>query len=767
MKFIQPYRSHASIKGSNERAPEPRRQGTRVSLSPGWPPGDSRKRRSTMPSNDLHAAFREGAAAEAEQLRLIAETPALLEEPDDSWEGWLPLHNASRWGASQAAVSAALEAFPDAVKSASKGGYEPLHLASMGGHLEAVRAIIAVYPEGALKADNHGRTPLDEAREGSSPSHAQIVDALLALPGVAEADAAEAVLRAARAEALMRPDDDESDLTGDYSKSVMGAVVAAASRVAAAKPEDATDAAADEDGGAAEAPAEEEESYGFGPRALASRMFRAATNALWRTEEVSEDASGGQTKEQLAAFFTERAKFIPLRLELRERRYLRLLEGTLHVSEYTDKVDSATMSANQGKRKQAIMRELHSVLSGLLLACDYEAGQHALSERCYTDYPDFFAPLFEVTRRYKVMNPEKMRETYGKMVYMLQDANSEDVQEELGFSLVEPIKTVHSKLKECNALEMLSDPALATATQVVTPDPGKSRAQIQREIKQKEAAIEHLSRKYRSRALPEEELKQCLYSIGDNNAYLYQARDPVDKMIAYLKEGFPATNPSPSNDLGIVGGEAGARLTHAHERQHAFVLQSLTLWREIANDMFRLWYLADDDLLRTGNEYEQRDTGQGLQRVQAAPRTSRAMHQLLHSTQQRSGSWVGSSLIHLGDSNVPNSLMFIDKYSQVEHILNPILTTLAQLESLHEDRAIAKWVDATWGGVAQLRTAILQDFFRYAFDGSGADNFFDAGSCIDGRLTSAWNWCSQLPQKPFFAVFKLAGITSFDGQFQA
>lgn len=31
--------------------------------------------------------------------------------------------------------------------------------------------------------------------------------------------------------------------------------------------------------------------------------------------------------------------------------------------------------------------------------------------------------------------------------------------------------------------------------------------------------------------------------------------------------------------------------------------------------------------------------------------------------------------------------------------------------------------------------------------GSGADNFFDAGSCIDGRLTSAWQWCSKLEKK--------------------
>ena len=120
-----------------------------------------------------------------------------------------------------------------AAKVSSKGGYEPLHLCSMGGHVEAVEAIIEAYPEGALKKDHNGRTPLDEAREGSSPAHEKIVELLLALPGVAEADEAEAQLRASYAQALMRPDDDEAGDGGEYSRSMMGAVVARGNQTAA------------------------------------------------------------------------------------------------------------------------------------------------------------------------------------------------------------------------------------------------------------------------------------------------------------------------------------------------------------------------------------------------------------------------------------------------------------------------------------------------------------------------------------------------------
>ena len=201
--------------------------------------------------------------------------------------------------------------------------------------------------------------------------------------------------------------------------------------------------------------------------------------------------------------------------------------------------------------------------------------------------------------------------------------------------------------------------------------------------------------------------------------------------------------------------------------------------------------------------YELIDTGQGLQRVQKnCPRISRAMRELLHDQQllahrgsstedagksQYRGGWVGSSVIHIGDANVPNSLSFIDKYNQVSRILQPIVQTIEQLspDKLCKDRitrqcvclSIAcglllnavrrRYIDDTFGGAEKLKRTILSDFFRGGFDGSGADNFFDAGSCIDGRLTSAWNWCSSLESKPFFPVFLLAGFTGFDGSFSA
>lgn len=193
--------------------------------------------------------------------------------------------------------------------------------------------------------------------------------------------------------------------------------------------------------------------------------------------------------------------------------------------------------------------------------------------------------------------------------------------------------------------------------------------------------------------------------------------------------------------------------------------------------MFHLWYLAESDLLSENVPYRLRDTGQGLNRVQAAPKTSRMMHVILNRAQRSIGSWVGSSVIHMGDHNVPNALMFIgmyilpsvsvavtkyhaDKYSQIYRILLPICNTISKIPELMQKPALRSYIEDEYGSADGCAVEILGDFFRHGFDGSGADNFFDAGSCIDGRLTSAWNWCSSLEKKRYFPIFLLTGKCS-------
>lgn len=74
--------------------------------------------------------------------------------------------------------------------------------------------------------------------------------------------------------------------------------------------------------------------------------------------------------------YVHRAKFIPLRLTLLERKYLRLLEAALTVSEYTDKVDILLpYGKSKVKRIVAQIKEICAVLSGLMLAADYKKGQ--------------------------------------------------------------------------------------------------------------------------------------------------------------------------------------------------------------------------------------------------------------------------------------------------------------------------------------------------------------------------------------------------------
>lgn len=144
--------------------------------------------------------------------------------------------------------------------------------------------------------------------------------------------------------------------------------------------------------------------------------------------------------------------------------------------------------------------------------------------------------------------------------------------------------------------------------------------------------------------------------------FLYKYSDPCEKMIRYLEKFFePTTDNSDEFSLSIASGSQGHRLSHDNETQYIYVNQTLKLWREILNDMFKLWTLADQDMLATSNPYRLSQTGQGLHRIQPCPAVSREMHRTLFKAQKKAGTWIGSSVIHLGDKNVPNALVFIDK----------------------------------------------------------------------------------------------------------
>jgi hypothetical protein len=55
-------------------------------------------------------------------------------------------------------------------------------------------------------------------------------------------------------------------------------------------------------------------------------------------------------------------------------------------------------------------------------------------------------------------------------------------------------------------------------------------------------------------------------------------------MIAYLQQYFHPTqvrDKKSADSLAIRSGRGGARLSHDHARQYAYVMQSLALWREI------------------------------------------------------------------------------------------------------------------------------------------------------------------------------------------
>lgn len=97
------------------------------------------------------------------------------------------------------------------------------------------------------------------------------------------------------------------------------------------------------------------------------------------------------------------------------------------------------------------------------------------------------------------MNPSKMRDTYGKMMFILQDTETHIVKSETGLSFIKDILTVTSFLHEKNGLALLNDPLLDEATcSINNTDGERTREELQTLAQQKQDAINTLVQNYTS-----------------------------------------------------------------------------------------------------------------------------------------------------------------------------------------------------------------------------------------------------------------------------
>lgn len=271
------------------------------------------------------------------------------------------------------------------------------------------------------------------------------------------------------------------------------------------------------------------------------QTFENSEQLVQNIKHIAIDDSAKITRD----FMLNRSKFIPLRLRLSERKYMRLVDGMLDVSEYTDKVD--ILSYHSKKNRIFIqLKEVCAILTGMVTACDYKEGQKLLQNVQFIDNKEFYQIMFEIARRHKIRNPEKMRSSYVKLIHLLQDSVIPEIEELLEFSCIKPIVTVYSFLEKHNALNVLTDDlqSLLDATSE-TESEGKQRSQINRELRENERRFDRFCEKYSSDTLPKDELHLAIRSICDNHSFLKSNRDPVDKMIKLLKDNF-----DPEKEIG-------------------------------------------------------------------------------------------------------------------------------------------------------------------------------------------------------------------------
>ena len=109
-----------------------------------------------------------------------------------------------------------------------------------------------------------------------------------------------------------------------------------------------------------------------------------------------------------------RAECIPLRLTSAERELLTILQGALDVSEYTENVDVSQndfFARSRYDKHVTILAQIDELLATLigLNATSGDKKSNSMLVCSTRDNAPFFRSCLEVGRRYKIMNPDKMR----------------------------------------------------------------------------------------------------------------------------------------------------------------------------------------------------------------------------------------------------------------------------------------------------------------------------------------------------------------------
>ena len=288
--------------------------------------------------------------------------------------------------------------------------------------------------------------------------------------------------------------------------------------------------------------------------------------------------------------------FVPMRLTEQERKLLSLLEGALEVSEYTDHVDVLgyySKLETMVLHSELLLQELAGLFvvdNGKLGAQKFGGaagstqkqvyqrkreekqkrqgyngrhnghGREREQEDCgkHARNAEFFQKVFEVGRRFKVMNPGKMRGTYGKLMHILQDSRKPEVQRRLGFDPVIKIQTTivflrsEYNLTDTQLETLFYDKLLRHATLDVAHETAAGHGSAEEVSQRKQVAITALMEKY---AEPEggsatmaadsddvrisgEDLRRVLDSLSDSTNYLANNMAPVGEMLGMLRQNF-------------------------------------------------------------------------------------------------------------------------------------------------------------------------------------------------------------------------------------